>query len=110
MAFRFPHENLDCYKLAVEVARWFQQASFPKGRTELKQQGQEAADSLVLNIAEGSGRRRGATDAGKNHHEIAMGSASECCAVLDLVPSVTGASEQQEKLRRIGAMLSKMSR
>ena len=113
MVFRFPHENLDCYKLAVEVARWFQQASFANvrtRRTELKQQGQEAADSTVLNIAEGSGRRRGATDAGKNHHEIAMGSASECCAVLDLVPSVTGASEQQEKLRRIGAMLSKMSR
>ena len=60
MVFRFPHENLDCYKLAVEVARWFQQASFPKGRTELKQQGQEAVDSTVLNIAEGSGRRRGA--------------------------------------------------
>jgi len=45
--FRFPHDNLDCYKLAVEVARWFQQASFPKGRTELKQQGQEAADSIL---------------------------------------------------------------
>jgi four helix bundle protein len=110
MTYRFAHETLDCYKLAVEVARWFQQASFPRGRTRLKEQGQDAADSIVLNIAEGAGRRRGSGDAGKNHHDIALGSASECCAVLDLVHSLPGAVEQQQKLRRIGAMLAKMRR
>ena len=110
MKYRFAHETLDCYKLAVEVARWFQQTSFPRGRTRLKEQGQDAADSIVLNIAEGTGRRRGAGDAGKNHHDIALGSASECCAVLDLVDFLPGAAEQQEKLRRIGAMLAKMRR
>ncbi len=52
MLYRFAHENLDCYKLAVEVARWFQQTSFPRGRAELKEQGQSAVDSIVLNIAE----------------------------------------------------------
>jgi four helix bundle protein len=108
--YRFAHENLDCYQLAVEVARWFQQTSFPRGRSGLKEQGQAAADSVVLNIAEGAGRRRGQGDAGKNHHDIALGSASECCAVLDLVHSLPSAPEQQEKLRRIGAMLTKMSR
>ena len=110
MLYRFAHENLDCYKLAVEVARWFQQTSFPRGRAELKEQGQNAVDSIVLNIAEGPERRRGTGDAGKNHHDIALGSASECCAVLDLVHSLPGAPEQKEKLRRVGAMLAKMSR
>lgn len=110
MSYRFAYENLDCYKLAVEVAHWFQRTSFPKGRGPLKEQGQNAIDSVVLNIAEGAGRRRGTGDAGKNHHDIALGSASELCAVLDLVPSLPGVAEQQDKLRRIGAMLSKMSR
>jgi len=62
----FAQEKLDCYRLAVEVARWFQQASLPRGRAELRKQGQDAADSLVLNIAEGAGRRQGKGDAGKN--------------------------------------------
>jgi hypothetical protein len=39
-----------------------------------------------------------------------MGSASECCAVLDLVDFLSGAKEQQESLRRIGAMLARMRR
>ena len=103
-------EKLDCYALAVEVSHWFHQTSFPRGRAELRKQGQDAADSVVLNIAEGAGRRKGATDAGKNHHEIAMGSAAECCAVLDLVRWLKGADQQQDKLRRIGAMLAKLSR
>lgn len=110
MLHQFAHETLDCYKFALEVARWFNQTTFPRGRTRLKEQGQDAADSAVLNIAEGAGCRRGVGDAGKNHHDIALGSASECCAVLDLVNFLPGAKIQQENLRRIGAMLSKMRR
>jgi len=110
MTHPFAHETLDCYKLAVHVARWFQTTTFPRGRSKLKDQGQQAAEPIVLNIAEGSGRRQGKGDAGKNHHDIALGSAAECCAVLDLVHTLDGAAEQQENLRRIGAMLAKMSR
>lgn len=110
MNHTFAHENLDCYKLAVQVARWFQVAPFPRGMSKLKDQGNRAAESIVLNIAEGSGRRHGTGDAGKNHHDIALGSAAECCAVLDLVHTLDGAREQQDNLRRIGAMLAKMSR
>ena len=95
--------------LEVEVARWFAQTGFPRGRAELRKQGQDAADSVVLNIAEGAGRRL-ANAAGKNHHQIALGSAAETCAVLDLVSTVPGATEQQQKLRRIGAMLARLSR
>jgi len=105
----FAREKLDCYRLTVAVARWLQQASFPSGRAELRKQGQDAADSIVLNIAEGARRRQGKGDAGKNPHEIAHGSAAECCAVLDLV-TIDGAEQQQQKLRRIGAMLAKLAR
>ena len=108
MKYTFSHETLDCYRLAVEVARWFSRASFPRGRAELKKQGLDAADSVVLNIAEGGGRK--GNGAGKNHRHIALGSAAECCAVLDLVDMVDGATAQQVKLRRVGAMLAKLSR
>jgi hypothetical protein len=57
------------------------------------------------NIAEGSSRGGGAEC---NHYRIALGSAGECCAALDLVP-LTGAGDQQTKLRRIGAMLRRLS-
>jgi four helix bundle protein len=110
MSYRFAHETLDCYRLAVEVANWFQRASFPRGRAELKKQALDASSSIVLNIAEGSGRRHGTSDAGKNHHDIALGSAAECCAILDLVAALEGATDQQQNLRRIGAMLAKMRR
>ena len=108
MKYQFGHERLDCYRLAVEVARWFERVSFPRGRSKLREQAMSAIDSVVLNIAEGGGRRR--TGSGKNHHDIALGSAAECCAVLDLIGQSPGAAEQQQKLRRIGAMLAKMSR
>ena len=62
------------------------------------------ADSIVVNIAEG---RMRSGKAGKNHYRIAHGSAGEALSVLDIV-SVPGALEQQEKLRRIGVMLSRM--
>ncbi len=47
------------------------------------------------------------TVGGKNQLLIALGSAGECCAVLDCV-SLSGSVEQQDKLRRMGAMLIKM--
>ncbi len=47
--------------------------------------------------------------AGKNHFRIALGSAAEVCAVLDLVQS-GDAAYFQRRLRRIGAMLARMSK
>jgi four helix bundle protein len=106
MEHRFDHENLDVYRLALEVARWFPSVAAPRGRAALKEQGCRAADSVALNIAEGRARGGGA---GKNHYRIALGSAAEVCAVLDLLQSA-GAAEFQQKLRRIGAMLARMSK
>ena len=106
MDYRFDHENLDVYKLALEVARSCAVLRIPTGRTHLRDQLQRAADSVVLNIAEG--RARGG-DAGRNHYRIAAGSAAEACAALDLVGSPEAAVEQP-KLRRIGAMLRGLTR
>ncbi len=30
--YQFSHEQLDCYRLAVEVARWMRKAQFPQLR------------------------------------------------------------------------------
>ncbi len=106
MEYRFDHENLDVYKLALEVATGCASLRVPAGRAHLRDQLQRAADSVVLNIAEG--RARGG-DAGRNHFRIASGSAAEACAALDLIGSAEAAVEQP-KLRRVGAMLRGLSR
>ncbi len=73
MEYRFDHENLDVYKLGLEVARACATLRIPAGRSHLRDQLQRAADSVVLNLAEG--RARGG-DAGRNHYRIAAGSAA----------------------------------
>jgi len=104
MATGFPHENLDCYRLAVGVARWVLTVRFPPRCSDLADQAARASQSVPLNIAEGC--RAG--PAGRNHFRIAMGSAAELCAVLDVVVLPEGA-ERQAELRRIGAMLRRMA-
>ena len=106
MQYRFDHENLDCYRLAVEVVRWLNLTTFPRGQQAMRDQAVRAAGSVVLNIAEG--RARGG-DAGRNHFRIALGSAAETCAVLDVVTLPDGA-DAQAKLRRVGAMLARLDR
>jgi len=104
MKHSLSHENLDAYRLALDVARWMRKVRFPTGDSDLRDQAVRASSSCVLNIAEGchslAGNRR-------RHFFIAMGSAAEVCAVLDLVALPTGAQRQAE-LRRIVAMLNKM--
>ena len=100
------HEKLDCYRLAVVVANWAAEQSMPVARKHLHDQLVRAADSVVLNIAEGSGLKG---DARRNHYRIANGSAAEVAAVLDLVHP-PGAAERQAEVRRIVQMLSKLSR
>ncbi len=98
------HENLDAYRLARDVARWVRATDFARGDADLKDQALRASRSCVLNLAEGcsslGGNRR-------KHFRIAMGSAAECCAALDLVV-LPGAAERQDELRRVVAMLHKL--
>lgn len=101
----FPHESLDCYRLAVGIARWIAAARFPARHAPLADQATRAAQSIVLNIAEGAGR---GGPAGKNHFRMALGSAAEVSAVLDLV-ELPEAPTRRAELRRVGAMLRRLS-
>ncbi|WP_158542812.1 four helix bundle protein [Lujinxingia litoralis] len=100
----FNHERLDCYQVAREVVEWLNNEKFPVGRSNLKEQTLRASESLLLNIAEGASR---VGQSRAHHFRIALGSAAEFCACLDLLP-FQNKVEQQNKLRRIGAMLSKL--
>ncbi len=99
----FEHERLDCYRLAADVVRWL--AAHPLDDKHLRDQATRAGQSIVLNIAEASGR------AGRSrayHFRIALGSAAELCAAFDLVAHDTAA--QQAKLRRVGMMLRQLGK
>ena len=106
MNWTFDFENMDVYRLAVEVARWMRTTDWPEGSAKARDQGLRASESVVLNFAEGYTRRG---KAGKNQIRIAGASAGEVVAVLDVVDLPEGA-EQQHKMRRVGAMLAKLAR
>ena len=106
MRYGFDHEGLDVYQLAREVAQWVHGARFGRDSADLRDQVVRASRSVVLNIAEGCAR---GGKPGKNHFRIALGSAAETCAALDLT-RIADRDAQQAKLRRIGAMLSCMAR
>jgi four helix bundle protein len=101
---RFSFETLDVYQLSRSVARWMRTAPWPRNARHIQDQAIRAADSVVLNLAEGLSR---GGRPGTNHLRIAMGSAGEAFAALDLV-DMAGAVERREELRRIAAMLSKI--
>jgi four helix bundle protein len=81
-----PHldcERLDCYRVAVEF-QTIAARLVPNRRVgALRDQLDRASVSIVLNIAEGAGRRLSRDKA--NYFTIARGSATECAAVLDLL-------------------------
>ena len=98
----FPHESLDCYRLAVSFARWLASARFPARHADLADQALRASQSVVLNIAEGMAREGAAR---RNHLRIALGSAAEVAALIDLMGVDT---TQANDIRRVGAMLAKL--
>jgi hypothetical protein len=74
MGEAFLHEGLDCYKLAVQVSRW---AAMQAGR--------------------------GPGDSRRKHYRIALGSAAEVAAIIDVSDFPDG-DERRGEARRIGAM------
>jgi len=106
MNWNFDFEKMDVYKLALEVARWIRTVPWPDGSAKTRDQGVRAAESVVLNFAEGWLRPG---KAGKNQIRIAFASAGEVVAVLDVVTLPDGL-EMQRKMRRVGAMLAKLAR
>src|SRR5512141_1744203 len=78
-----PHERLDVYRLALEYRRSLAPFAKVRGIAALRDQLFRAADSVVLNIAEGAGRNSRPDK--QRHYEIAKGSATESAAALELL-------------------------
>lgn len=78
------HEDLDVYQIAIDFIAESHSllAAWPRGYGELKEQLRRASTSIVLNIAEGYGRRR--TEDRRRFYNIARGSAHECGAIIDV--------------------------
>ena len=98
----FGHEKLEVYQAALSVARWAMKASCG---SSLKDQLVRAAQSVVLNVAEGAALPGG--DAQKRHFKIALGSAAEVAAAMDMCG---GPADVVHTNRRVGQMLGAMTR
>ncbi|MCC6621771.1 MAG: four helix bundle protein [Deltaproteobacteria bacterium] len=92
----FNHEKLMCYSVALGIARWAADLRVPTARRHLKDQLVRAADGVVLSIAEGCGRPHGGA-ARRNFFDIAMGSAAEVGAIIDLLGA--DADKKRDALR-----------
>ena len=79
------HERLDAYQFALKFYRHVKtlRSRLPRGLGSVSDQLNRAAGSICLNIAEGAAAR--SRDVKRRHFEIALGSASECQAALDLL-------------------------
>ena len=104
MSGLFAHEVLHAYRVALEVARWVRRARWPRGDAHLKDQARRAADSVVLNLAEGASHEKGHRP---KHFAIAKASAAEVAASLELA-QLAGWEEQVAKLRRVKRMAERL--
>src|SRR5262245_9043291 len=108
----FPHERLDVYRVAVQfesVARTI--ADELESGSPLIDQLLRAAISIPLNIAEGAGEFRPREKA--RFYRMALRSAAECAAILDLgecelQPVAASLERARAMLRRVGGMLTKL--
>lgn len=82
--YYFDHEKLKVYQKSVEFISWGTQLlQEVKMKNQVTDHLNRAANSVVLNIAEGNGR---STPKDRCHFfDIARGSALECAASLDLL-------------------------
>ena len=109
----FDHEKLDVYRLSIEYAAMsYETASVLSGpNRHLRDQWLRAAQSILLNIAEGNGKR---SRKDKNRFfEIARGSALECAAIHDMLMACAAVDQEpnrqaKSQLRRIVAMLTRL--
>jgi four helix bundle protein len=109
----FDHEQLDVYRVAIELVAEVYRILNPRlrGYADLVNQAQRAAISIPLNVAEGSGefsRREKA-----RFYGIARRSATECAAALDVLRVLGVMTDKRierarELLDRIVAMLTRM--
>jgi four helix bundle protein len=103
-------ERLDVYRLALEFHA-VSSAPRLRGQAALQSQLDRASTSIVLNIAEGAGRRLPADKA--RFYGIARGSAMECAAAFDIIrlrglAPMADCRAARTLLVRIVQMLSKL--
>ena len=94
------HQRLHAYSNSLEFYKVVKgiRARLPRGLGPLGDQLSRAAQSVSLNLAEGSAAR--SRDVKLRHFNIALGSAGECAAALDLVAIEGGAAPEQIVLAR----------
>ena len=109
----FSHERLDVYRTSLEFLSHASSMieSLPRGRSDLADQLDRASTSIVLNIAEGAGKF--AKRDKRRFYQIAMGSVTECAAILDVCAGLRAIdgprfAESKVLLERILAMLVKL--
>ena len=106
--FRFQFETFDVYRVAREFAHGVQGLPL-RGQRNRKDQLERAADSVLLNIAEGSSKPPGRDR--QRHYRYAFASAGECVAVLQLLElRKISVLTPLQQVRRVAAMLNRMLR
>jgi four helix bundle protein len=114
----FDHEKLEVYQLELAFIAWLtpllalvNQLRVAGATAEVTNQLDRASLSVLLNTAEGNGRRALPTRA--RFFDDARGSATECAACLDALVAkelsdLEGITKGKEMLLRIVSMLSKL--
>ena len=107
------HEKLDVYSLSLEIVTRIGAILRSKEiDRSLRDQVVRSSTLILLNIAEGTGKRSPADR--RRFYEIARGSAMETAAALDVLVAWQNAelgqvAECKSLLRRVVAMLTKMT-
>ena len=84
MPVQFDHEKLRAYQESLRFVAWAEPVlETLTGKTAARDQLDRASTSVVLNIAEGNGKRSSADRC--RYLDIARGSALECAACLDVL-------------------------
>ncbi len=110
----FDHEKLDSYRVSIDFVAWsYRMCEGLKGvQRHARDQLLRASQSIPLNIAEGNGKLPSADR--QRFLRIALGSALECAATLDVLTvcqaiSSETAADGKRLLVRIVSMLTKMA-
>jgi four helix bundle protein len=109
----FPHDRLDAYAAAADFVVIIDSITnaLPRGRAYLVDQLRRASTSVQANIAEGAGEFSAPDKA--RFYRMALRSASECAALLDICGRLELSEEQavceaKELLDRVMAMVTRL--
>ena len=107
------HESLDVYQLSLKFHIGVMSLLPQRGSPTMRDQLERASISIILNIAEGAGRRTAADR--RRYFVIAQGSTYECAAILDIlrlrkIAQASRCVAARNYAVRIAQMLAKLAR